>query len=799
MRLTLRTLLAYMDDILDPKDAEVIAKKIEESEFATKLLYRTREVMRRLRLGAPNVGDRGAGLDPNTVAEYLDNTLDDAQVPDFEKVCLESDMHLAEVASCHQILALVLGEPAEVDPVSRQRMYHLPEVLAARAKKEAAGPMESPASAADDGHSRPEAGAREGPPKATVPDYLRPEKAGRRLWQATAGLVALFLVAVIVLLAAGQFEPGTRLGRLLGLGQRVEQAADPGAGRVSDAPFPPERLDQPASEPAALEPAPLSATESKPEMKPAETDQPAGPDVAPPSVAPGAQPAPSAPSVASTPGAAAPEGDRLSAPPGTEFANPLREPPPPAALGPPSEAALPGPAAVDRLAKPASPAPGLANTASDEPPAPAPEQPEGPFAGPAARPARPLAEPGPAAQTVGRLLPAGGILLRLDAGSNTWDRVAADGVLASQDRLLSLPVYRPVVLLAGQIRLELIDGTRLDLQPVDAEGVPGVSADYGRLRIMPEWKEKSRIRLQVGSRIGVMTFADAQTEVAIEVSRARRPGVDPETQPPPRSADVYVRSGKISWREMSDQELAFNAPVRFTLNDRPLEAVAVQQLPKWLDSETASPLDQSAATVMESGMKGRAIGLELHEAAYHRRPEVRRLAVRCLGSLGDYELMVTALNDPEQRLNWPDYVEQLREGVSRSPETAAAIRLALRESYRAEGETLYELLWRYPDDRLSAQDAAALIAYLDHGTLAVRVVAFWGNLKPATGLGLLYRPEEPDSKRKPSVARWKDRLKSGWPPPGAVREKEPRAGADDVAPDPPALFRPAGEEADESG
>jgi hypothetical protein len=124
LRLTLRTLLSYLDDTLDPSQAKLIGQKVAESEQARELMERIKQVTRRRRLTTPPAAGPG-GIDANTIAEYLDNEVSPEQAAEVEQICLASDVHLAEVAACHQILTLVLGEPALVPPSSRQRMYGL--------------------------------------------------------------------------------------------------------------------------------------------------------------------------------------------------------------------------------------------------------------------------------------------------------------------------------------------------------------------------------------------------------------------------------------------------------------------------------------------------------------------------------------------------------------------------------------------------------------------------------------------------------------------------------------------------
>ena len=123
MRLTLRTLLAWLDDTLPPVQVREIGKQVGASPLAQELVQRIHRVTRQRRLTVPSKNGPDA-TDPNLVASYLDNDLNAEQVAEYEKKCLTSDVNLAEAASVHQILSL-LGQKVQVPGEAKSRMYLL--------------------------------------------------------------------------------------------------------------------------------------------------------------------------------------------------------------------------------------------------------------------------------------------------------------------------------------------------------------------------------------------------------------------------------------------------------------------------------------------------------------------------------------------------------------------------------------------------------------------------------------------------------------------------------------------------
>lgn len=105
MRLTLRTLLAWLDGLLVPEEQRALGDRVAASSVATGLTQRILLATGRAELEAPRVGAWGAPDDANFTAQYLDNRLRPDQIEWFERICIQSDSRLAEVADCHGALA----------------------------------------------------------------------------------------------------------------------------------------------------------------------------------------------------------------------------------------------------------------------------------------------------------------------------------------------------------------------------------------------------------------------------------------------------------------------------------------------------------------------------------------------------------------------------------------------------------------------------------------------------------------------------------------------------------------------
>jgi hypothetical protein len=128
--------------------------------------------------------------------------------------------------------------------------------------------------------------------------------------------------------------------------------------------------------------------------------------------------------------------------------------------------------------------------------------------------------------------------------------------------------------------------------------------------------------------------------------------------------------------------------------------------------------------------------------------------------------MVAALNAPEQRSMWEDYLRSLEQAVARDPETAEQVREAFEKQYQSQAPALYRMLWGYTPQDLKGDQGTKLVGYLEHESLVYRVMAYH-NLERFTGQKFGYRPQDVPAKRQGAMLRWKERLQGGLMSPAA--------------------------------
>jgi hypothetical protein len=791
MRLTLRTLLAYMDEILEPADQEELAKKIESSEFANDLILRTKDTMRRLRLSAPQLVGTGMGLDPNTVAEYLDNVLPPDSVADLERICLESDVHLAEVASCHHVLTMVLGEPAEVDPAARERMYAISSEIQNRKQirvepAHAAVETERPSSV-----TTPVppafAAAMTLPPLRTksrdIPDYLR-ASAWNRYRVLLMALAAVLVFAVTMLLVSGLkgWRSGTSQSAAdsANVALRQQQSAPPDANMQE--PVPPLSNDR-------------STNGASPNVNETQVN---GASADSPYTVPGKAAAPtSGPPPLLTPAFAGPQtASSTTTPTNSSEATPAL----PSDVAPVASNATAGTNPTDRYASappvdttpttltpPASPIPavpaGGETAVASNTPLMTSEHPGVALtkgSGPAAPAATTKDTAGEAVAELGTYLDGKEILLRNDPQSGAWFRLVPRSAVHAKDRLLALPAFHPRITLSSGVQLKLAGGTEVSLGSAgnatkediaSHRAVPELEVVFGRVVIVNTANAENMVQLKIGATSAQVRLVQNAT-LAIEILRSFVPGRDPRQFTAPVVAHLYAPDGNIVWTDAGGEQ-TIHAPQQWDIADGVVSpVVAATSFPDWIDHEPAEQRSEQlyGAPVVEQSLDAKSpIGdqlLELFQTSKKR--EVKSLVARSSVYVGLFVPFVDALRDSDQRAIWPMHIETLRKAMSLGPDSANKIWDTLKEQ-RGEpaAHDLYEMLCGYSleqvgrtQDKIEAGPIPRLIDWLENESLDYRVLAVQ-DLGEITGKHLMPHPEASPTERAKGVRIWRERLKSG--------------------------------------
>jgi hypothetical protein len=720
MRLTLRTLLAYLDDILEPAQAKEIGDKLNESSFASSLVSRIREVMRRRRLTAPTLSGPGVGIDPNTVAEYLDNTLPPDGVADVEKICLESDVHLAEAAACHQILTLALGEPVEVASQTRERMYALGPAAAkmvlppAIAARQGSGGLADHAVEAVLAQAEPVAvRPRNGQSVVTtakkpeIPDYLKSHSSVKRVFG--YGLVLLVLICWGVTVVKNSPFKGSPQADVPVKKHAVDIAAanvdkpvaeDSGIGEQMEADGAPEKSSAgTVGGSTDGDEAPLTVRSSK---RQATADFSARPDEEEPAAGP----------------------DRKVASTTKKRRDPSR-------------------VGVD----PSRPIPNPPDDAN--PPAPP-----------------------PALVTPSRYASTEGVTLHYVRREERWfvlprgEMVNAGAILAAPEPFqcqLEVDDRKGLVTIMGRSLVEII--------PPSADGRFGLELQRGQFVLRAAGSaddaaaslnmrigiagELWRLELQSSATCGVSIKPLEPTKLVENPDRNSYEGAFYVTGGIAVITDPAGQAHEIKGPDWLELPLAIADAEGKLTRKRPLLVV-----PKWMGSQTLSSIMQGKAAVFEKKfVLDEAVELSVPEIAADANPQISQMATECLGLIEAYGPLVSILRSQHEEAR-KAAISELRLWLPRHPDNKDLLKAELAKVFPPEdADVVYRLLWGF--DETDARNKAVsmqLIDWMADPEVAIRELAFY-QVYRLTGKTRDYQANASTLKMASCLKSWREHVK----------------------------------------
>jgi hypothetical protein len=780
MRLTLRTLLAWMDGVLPPEDQRQLGEKVEGSPVARKLVERIGACVGNPQLSAPRIDGKGLAVDPDSVAEYLDNTLAPDRLEAFETICLESDMHLAEVAACHAILAEVAKHPEVLPPLDASRRRRLLEAMQHRV---AAHPEMVTGERPDGrgtGSPRPEAARppaalptsreRHPSPAAKAPLGVAEPTAGKRTpWRAWAlagsALALLAVLAALLAQSAGLFRsPAPPRADLARIDPRPPVEPGPAAGIEAGAKADGEAtavvdLPPPDGERGADAVEGRAAGDARPRrgladlLEQADAEQATGDEE---SLSPDDALVAAAPDAAAVPAEGEPAGG-APAPP-TEIV----------AAGPPKvragEAlAIAGGVRPRRTPSDAAEAGGVADAGTLE----------------AVAGAVGLEGDGAAAESLGFVAADGLLLRRMSEGERSWWVPIGVGTpLVPGEDLIVPPGMHPELNVAG-VSVRVLPRSRITLDAA-ADGTPRIGVIEGRI-VARAAKADARLGIGAGGIAGTIV-AGLDGAVMAQTQLAWSPGLG-ET-PVPTIVEVIAVARAVRFAP-GDEAPSVDLPARGGLrwdSTGPQGGALLPsgKVPPWaIGGERIEPLERNAVESFATRLAALPAGSEpaagLQEVilamAIDRRVENRVFAAILLALEGSYDVAIELLcaEEPARRLEGRQWAAleaaAIPLALARGPESAARLRKAWEDRGPAGRAELLMAMARGPDDAdLAAGADATLVEALASKELVVRRYALKNLVdvvEPSVFDRARFRPEAPDDTRRDGVGWWRSLQEKG--------------------------------------
>lgn len=751
MRLTLRTLLAYLDDVLDATRTKEIGKKIQESQFADTLVTRIKTVTRQRRLMAPDLEPSENHLDANVVAEYLDNTLDSEKISEVEKTCLDSDVQLAEVAASHQVLTLILGEPVDIPPATRERMYKI--VPHAQSKKQTAQKnseldfqepfLEVTKSSAEfripsiPSKQAEENNRSDSTFDSELPEHLSSRTSSKsRLPKIIACVLALLFCVLLV--ADPDFRnsitsyispDATNSDDSLIAQNEIDKEEDSNAqDNSNDEEEPTEPVLNSSEEPTSD--SNTEETLEEPEANPSTEIVQSN------TSAEQATPAPSPTPADST--------EKMTTEP-TE---------PTVSTDPSSEEAL---AAVTSPVVPIATKPAV----SKEP-----------------------------KSAISNLPPArisyknqSGVLIQFDEGKNDGAILPHRSLIHPEDAIISpIPFTSNFDIEKGKARLSVLPGTRLKISPPREIAKLGMKIHRGQvvLEAGPALSDASLLPFPLAIAVNEVEwrfeFMTDDTRLGIEIIPAspEEPlhllGDDSYT------GTLYVTHGSVRFADGKGRVVVIDANQKLSLTpadlrsaQAPINLLAANDelqnpLPQWISTEKAR-VPQANITARRNFEKfftaEQTVSQSLSPQTKNRNPILASWAVDALGQVEDIHSVTRALVAADQPLEVIHAAKRnLRDWLTADPEkNDPLLQTQLEASLPAEDRiVITRLLWGMNSaDASNPETSAQIVQWMSHELLAVRDMAFEIALK-YSGKKLHYRPDAPRKQNKAMVLRWENYL-----------------------------------------